>query len=95
MDTKLRWHDLRHTAASWWVLGGGDIFRLSKLMGHSNVKITQQTYAHLAPEAWQQDYARLAFHVPSEPAKVYEIMRGENGKVAGRRAITVDARAAG
>jgi integrase len=95
MDTTLRWHDLRHTAASWWVLGGGDIFRLSKLMGHRDVKITQQTYAHLAPDAWQQDYGRLAFHVPSEPAKLYEFKRGENGKMLGKASITVDARAAG
>jgi integrase/recombinase XerD len=95
LDTTIRYHDLRHTAASWWVLSGGDIFRLSKLMGHRSVKVTQDTYAHLAPEAWTQDYARIAFHVPSEPAKIYEIRRDENGKLAGRTAITIDARAAG
>jgi integrase len=87
MDTKLRWHDLRHTCASWWVLAAGDIFRLSKLLGHASVTITEQWYAHLAPEAWQQDYARLAFHVPTEPAKIYEFKRDENGKLAGRRVI--------
>ncbi|MCX5741464.1 MAG: site-specific integrase, partial [Proteobacteria bacterium] len=91
LDTRLRWHDLRHTAASWWVLGGGDIFRLSRLMGHANVKITQQTYAHLAPEAWQQDYGRLAFHVPSETAKIYEFHR-KNGKMCGKTSIPIDAR---
>jgi integrase len=47
--------------------------------------ITQKVYAHLAPEAWQQDYHRLAFRVPSEPAKVYEVRRDEHGKLAGRR----------
>jgi integrase len=87
LDTKVRWHDLRHTCASWWVLSGGDIFRLSRMLGHASVSITQKTYAHLAPEAWQQDYHRLSFHCPSEPAKVYEIMRDENGKLAGKRAI--------
>lgn len=70
LDTKLRFHDLRHTCASWWVMAGGDIFRLSKLLGHSSVAITQKTYAHLAPEAWTQDYARITFHVPGAPAKV-------------------------
>lgn len=69
--------------------------RRSKLLGHRDVKITQKTYAHLAPEAWQQDYGRLAFHVPSEPAKIYDFKRGENGKMVGRTAIIVDARAAG
>lgn len=66
LDTKIRWHDLRHTGASWWVMNGGDIFRLSKLLGHSDVKLTRDTYAHLAPEAWQQDYQRVVFRVPSE-----------------------------
>jgi integrase/recombinase XerD len=92
LDTKLRWHDLRHTCASWWVLGGGDIFRLSRMLGHASVTVTQKTYAHLAPEAWNQDYHRLAFHIPSEPAKVYEFHRGANGKMLGKRAIAVDAR---
>ena len=73
LDVTLRWHDLRHTCASWWVLAGGDIFRLSKLLGHRSVVITERTYAHLAPEAWQQDYARLAFRVPTESA---QILRG-------------------
>lgn len=65
LDTKIRWHDLRHTGASWWVMGGGDIFRLSKLLGHSDVKVTRDTYAHLAPEAWQQDYGRVSFRMPA------------------------------
>jgi integrase len=91
LDPSLRWHDLRHTGASWWVLGGGDIFRLSRLLGHASVTITQKVYAHLAPEAWQQDYHRLAFDVPSEPAKLYEIRRDDRGKLAGRRVRSVDA----
>jgi integrase len=87
LDTTLSWHDLRHTCASWWVIGGGDIFRLSKLLGHGDVRVTQKTYAHLAPEAWTQDYSRLAFHCPSEPAKVYEFVRDEDGKLMGKRAL--------
>jgi integrase len=68
LSTALRFHDLRHTFASHWVLDGGDIFRLSKILGHSSVVITQKTYAHLAPEAWSQDYHRVAFTLPSEDA---------------------------
>lgn len=92
LDVTLRWHDLRHTCASWWVLAGGDIFRLSKLLGHRSVVITERTYAHLAPEAWQQDYARLAFRVPTEPAQIYEVVRDEDGKLAGRRVLGGDKR---
>lgn len=86
-DERLRWHDLRHTCASWWVLASGDIFRLSKLLGHRSVVITEQWYAHLSPEAWQQDYARLKFRVPTETAQIYQFVRDEGGKLAGRRVV--------
>ncbi len=66
LPKQLRFHDLRHTFASHWVLNGGDIFRLSKCLGHSSVVITQKFYAHLAPEACQRDYARISFVVPRE-----------------------------
>lgn len=76
LDTKTRWHDLRHTGASWWVMSGGDIFRLSKLLGHSDVKITRDTYAHLAPEAWSQDYQRVTFRMPQEQGRVIALVGG-------------------
>lgn len=60
----LRFHDLRHTFASHWVLNQGDIFRLSKILGHADVTVTQRTYAHLVPEAWEQDYQRVSFVIP-------------------------------
>jgi len=56
LPSSLRFHDLRHTFASHWVLDGGDIFRLSKILGHSSVVVTQKTYAHLIPDAWEQDF---------------------------------------
>ncbi|HEX8110835.1 MAG TPA: hypothetical protein VF516_24050 [Kofleriaceae bacterium] len=39
-------------------------------------------YAHLAPEAWHQDYHRLAFHVPGESARVFEIVRHDRRTLA-------------
>jgi integrase/recombinase XerD len=47
----LRIHDLRHTFAGLFLASGGDIFKLSKILGHSSVAITQQVYAHLHPDA--------------------------------------------
>jgi len=46
---QLRFHDLRHTFASHFMMKGGDLFELSKLLGHSDVKMTQ-VYAHLSPQ---------------------------------------------
>lgn len=68
IDTALHFHDLRHAFASHWIMNAGDIFRLSKILGHSDVRITQRTYAHLSPEVWVQDYERVAFVVPEADA---------------------------
>lgn len=43
-------HTLRHTFATRYLQAGGDIFMLSKLMGHSSVRTTEKVYAHLVHE---------------------------------------------
>jgi integrase len=43
------WHALRHTFASLFMQSGGDLFALSKLLGHADVRETQ-VYAHLSPD---------------------------------------------
>ena len=42
-----RFHDLRHTFASWYMMSGGDLYELAKILGHSNIKMTER-YAKLA-----------------------------------------------
>jgi len=44
-----RWHDLRHTWASWHVQSGTPIHVLQELGGWSEIKMVQR-YAHLSPE---------------------------------------------
>lgn len=89
LDESLRWHDLRHTFASHWMMDGGDIFKLSRILGHATVAMTMR-YAHLAPAAFEADYGRLAFHVPTEPARLVEFVRGEGGRLRGVAAIRRD-----
>jgi integrase len=62
----LRLHDLRHTFASLYLVDGGDIFKLSRILGHNSVAITERTYAHLKPDAFEMDYGRVAFRMPSD-----------------------------
>lgn len=44
-----RFHDLRHTFASWLVMAGVDIYTVMSLMRHQDIKMTQR-YAHLSPD---------------------------------------------
>lgn len=49
LNTKLNFHSLRHTFASWLVQKGVSIYEVSKLLGHSDIKVTE-IYAHLKPD---------------------------------------------
>jgi integrase len=44
--TGFRFHDLRHTFASWYMMNGGDLYELAKILGHSNIRMTER-YAKL------------------------------------------------
>ena len=43
---EFRFHDLRHTFASWYMMHGGDLYELAKILGHSNIRTTER-YAKL------------------------------------------------
>lgn len=43
---EFRFHDLRHTFASWYMLNGGDLYELAQILGHSNIRMTER-YAKL------------------------------------------------
>ncbi len=61
---RITFHALRHTFASHWMLKGGDIYRLQRILGHTTIAMTQR-YAHLAPAAFEQDYSRFGDFVPT------------------------------
>jgi integrase len=55
----LRFHDLRHTAASWMVEEGIDLVTVSKILGHSSIQMTMR-YAHPTPENMKRAVEKLA-----------------------------------
>ena len=57
---KLNFHSLRHTFSSWLVQSGVSIYEVQKLLGHSDIKVTQ-VYAHLAPNELHSVVSRINF----------------------------------
>ena len=53
-------HALRHTFASHFIMAGGNILSLQKILGHSDVKMTL-IYAHLAPDFLGDEMERIRF----------------------------------
>jgi site-specific recombinase XerD len=46
LPKELTFHCLRHSFATHALEKGGDLFKVSKIMGHSNTQVTQQFYDH-------------------------------------------------
>ncbi|WP_409449688.1 tyrosine-type recombinase/integrase [Candidatus Igneacidithiobacillus taiwanensis] len=62
-----RWHDLRHTWASWHVQSGTSLSRLQEMGGWESVEMVRR-YAHLAPE-----------HLAVDVANIEGLLQGING----------------
>jgi integrase len=52
ITNKIRVHDLRHTFASNYMMNGGNVFDLQKILGHTDIKMTMR-YAHFTAEHLQ------------------------------------------
>jgi len=55
---KIRFHDLRTSFAANFCMSGGDIYTLSKILGHSSIEMTSKKYAHL-----HQSYMKKAVEI--------------------------------
>lgn len=54
------WHALRHTFASHFLMNGGGLLTLQKLLGHCDLKMTS-IYAHLSSDHVAAEVKRLSF----------------------------------
>lgn len=46
----VRFHDLRHSAASLLIAQGVELVQVSQLLGHSEIRITADLYGHLVKQ---------------------------------------------
>lgn len=56
--SRVRFHDLRHTAATLWLQGGLPLKVVSTQLGHSSIAVTADTYLHVN-DAQRQDAAQV------------------------------------
>jgi integrase len=47
LPERLRFHDLRHTAAALMIDEGASLEQVKKILGHSSIRVTSDTYGHL------------------------------------------------
>ncbi len=66
-----RFHDLRHTAASWLRMQGADIHTVAQLLGHKDLRMAAR-YQHLSPAFLADAVGKLdeAFDLEQEPPNV-------------------------
>ncbi|NNF83795.1 MAG: site-specific integrase [Deltaproteobacteria bacterium] len=73
----IRFHDLRHTFASWLIGAGESLAYVKEQLGHHSIQITVDTYGHLIPGANRQAVNRLAAKVENAPPARREEKRGQ------------------
>ncbi len=58
--SRIRFHDLRHTHATWLLAGGQPITTVSERLGHAKSSITLDTYAHVVATTRDRAAAAVA-----------------------------------
>ena len=98
-----RWHDLRHTGltsllAGWWSEKPMDLVDVSRLAGHSSVKVTESRYVHWLDENVRVERAVQAMHggalsiVKVRGHTMNDLQRDESGIVETRAMVSQENR---
>ena len=66
LNAPFRFHDCRHHFASWFMMRGGSLPALQKILGHASLAMTMR-YAHLSPEHLRGEMAKTERPAAVEP----------------------------
>ena len=75
-----------------WVMNGGDIFKLQRILGHKDITMTMR-YSHLSPAAFAADFGRLGFE-PPRAGGVVSVARARTSSLCNARPRTLQNRLA-
>ena len=73
IDRKFRFHDLRHTHATWLLEAGVNVKVVSERLGHANIRITLDTYAHVLNTMQGKAITELDRIYNEEPPKTIDV----------------------
>jgi len=59
LPTRFRFHDLRHTAATWRLSQSDSLKVIQELLGHAKITTTSDTYSHVTPSMQAQSAERI------------------------------------
>jgi len=77
---QIRFHDLRHTFASWLIGAGESLAYVRDQLGHHSIQITVDTYGHLIPGANRTAVNRLSMMVENAPPARLSLKREREGQ---------------
>jgi integrase len=83
----VRFHDLRHSFASHYMMRGGSLYDLKEILGHSDIKMTAR-YSHLSPSHLRVGVDRLKGLAPAPPTAH---PTAHSAKLSRRRRVSPDA----
>ena len=75
-----RFHDLRHTFASHFMMRGGSLYDLKEILGHSDITMTMR-YAHLSPHHLHGSIAKVEGLARVRPAAHSSAQNGARDEV--------------
>jgi integrase len=79
LDSKVRFHDLRHSYAAMLIAQGAHPRAIMERLGHSSIQVTLDTYGHLFPE--------LEAHITEGLDEVYRGVVSRSGPISRERTL--------